>query len=431
MTIENFGIPRMARLDTLNFQPFATSFHQDDTSFEASLWRLTSALFDDIQLDISDDIDQQKMDQICSLRRKVKVSDWLQAAVAPSIEQVMLNGGSTPITKIFALLTGNQIERACQVAMDAGDFHLATLLAQVGGDKRFRNTMWSQWSVWVKEKVDAFIPDDYRRVYAILSGEVTLGVGSNSEDPFLKTGHIEIARGLDWKRAFGLHLWHNCLMEQPVSQAVDFFDEGMAQIASAGASEEEGDALILGNPPPWYMNVDSNSPGPLWDRGSDGDALLHLIRLSVDSEYSLEDTLAPRAYSPHSLDYRLPWQLFSVLATFMKFEKFPKHDKAILGDRLAISYAMQLENQGLLEPAIMVLLHLRNPIWYVNSLVYEISSSFFDTIKLTTPFFCSRAQVIKDTLMRNADSIDDSSERILSSFNIQKHWIAGAKVRKG
>jgi nuclear pore complex protein Nup98-Nup96 len=361
-TTERLGIPKILLDDALTFHTFASLFHQNDNTFEALLWRLSAALFDEIPLDISSDTDPQKKEWIANLRRKMKVGDWLQSAVNSTIEQVMLDGGATPIAKVFALLTGNQVERACQVAMDAGDFHLATLLSQIGGDKKFRDTMWRQWEIWVKEATDVFIDEDYRKVYAVLAGETTLGVASKSEDPFLRVEKVDISKGLDWKRIFALHLWYTCRMEDPVTMAVELYDETASERAAAarGASADDEDVVVTWvNPPPWYHK----SSDPESRTGSHiGDPLLHLLRLFQDKEYLLSDTLAPLCYSRHPLDYRLPWHLFTILKTSLGLDE-ASHDFKMLSDQLTISYAMQLESFGIIDHSVFVLLHLTDPLW--------------------------------------------------------------------
>ncbi|PVF98109.1 hypothetical protein CPB86DRAFT_785111 [Serendipita vermifera] len=400
-TTERLGIPKILRDDTLTFQAFASLFPQNENSFEALLWRLASALYDEIPLDIPTDASPSKKEWIATLRRKMKVSDWLQSAVTSTVEQVMLDGGATPIAKVFALLTGNQVERACQVAMDAGDFHLATLIAQIGGDKKFRDTMWRQWELWVKEATDVFIDEDYRKVYAVIAGETTLAAASKSEDPFLRVEKVDITKGLDWKRIFALHLWYSCRMEDPVTTAVELYDETASERAAAarGASADEEEVIVSWvNPPPWYR---SQNDAGLSTISHIGDPLLHLLRLFQDREYLLSDTLAPLSYSPHPLDYRLPWHLFIILKEFLGLDEMSR-DFTMLADQLTISYAMQLESFGVIEFSVFVLVHLSDPL--------------------------CRAAAIQSCLMRNADKIDMECKNILSSFNIPDRWILSAEA---
>jgi len=359
-------IPEITRKPSLSFQPFISLFPQEDSSFEASLWRLASALFDEILLDVPSDIDAQKLEWVATLRRKMKIGDWLRTAVAPAVEQVMLDSGASPIARVFALLTGNQIERACQVAMDAGDFHLATLLAQIGGDKKFRENMWSQWEGWVKSGADVFIDEDYRKVYCLMAGEATYGGSSRSEDPFLQVDRVRLTEGLDWKRAFALHLWYALPLEDPVSMAVELFDEVTAT-EKAKKDELEGKPPAgpepgLVNPPPWYVLIRDEEEAKSW--GNFGDPLLHLLRLFQDPSYSLADTLSPQCYSPHKLDYRLPWILYWTLCSSLGFEEVPE-EIGRLGDQLTVGFAMQLESQSLADATVFVLLHLRDPLWSV------------------------------------------------------------------
>lgn len=337
-------------MESLSFQPFAALFRPQDDSFEASLWRLASALFDPIPSDVPTDINGQKASWVSDLRRKMKIGDWLQASVAHSVEEVMLDGSMSPIAQVFALLSGNQVQRACEVAMDAGDFHLATLISQIGGDKRFRETMFRQWETWVTEGADVFIDEGYRRVYALLAGEATTGIASRSKDPFLKIEDVDITKDLDWKRVFSLHFWYSCRVEDPASTAVELYND-----TTGVESDVE---FVLFNPPPWYASKVHDNWLMRW--GKEGDALLHLLRLFQNPEYSLADTLSPRSYSPNTIDYRLPWQLYTILCGLGLLEPTKSQKLQLLGDELTTAYAMQLENEESIDSAVFVLLHLNN-----------------------------------------------------------------------
>src|SRR5260370_27311760 len=77
------------------------------------------------------------LDRIENLRRKQSVGDWLKSAVAATVENAMASAPSIH-AQIFILLTGNQVERACHLAMEAHNFKLASLIAQIGGSQEFR-----------------------------------------------------------------------------------------------------------------------------------------------------------------------------------------------------------------------------------------------------------------------------------------------------
>ena len=412
------GVPQIIRKSSLTFQPFAALFPQEDTSFEASLWRLASALFDEIPLDVPSDIDPTKKEWISTLRRKMKVGDWLQTAVAPDVEQVMLDSAASPISRVFALLTGNQIERACHEAMDAGDFHLATLLSQIGGDKKFRDTMWSQWEIWMKSGTDVFIDEEYRKIYCLLAGEATYGASSKSADPFLQVDRVQLTEGLNWKQAFALHYWYSCPMESPVATAIELYDEVASSELAAKDDANEGGEIEMAatNPPPWYAEIkDDMDVGSF---GNHGDPMLHLLRLFQDHDYSLADTLAPRCFTPHKLDYRLSWTLFWVLCHSLKLD-VNSEDVANLGDQLTVGYAMQLESQSAPDAATFVLLHLRDPIWCV---IYPLHKNGTDVV------YHSRAEAIKAMLMRSPPDIGSGPENNFDSFKVPKRWIRASQV---
>jgi nuclear pore complex protein Nup98-Nup96 len=58
---------------------------------------------------------------------------------------------------IFSLLTGKQINAACQVAQSNGDSRLSLLLAQSSGNMIVRQWLLKQLDDWLEHKVNIFI----------------------------------------------------------------------------------------------------------------------------------------------------------------------------------------------------------------------------------------------------------------------------------
>lgn len=179
---------RWQRQNRLDMRKFASLFGSD-SSFEACVWRLAAALFDPIDSPLS------------HVKRKLAVSRWLSEVVSPDVEHELLSTPAGPAT-VYKLLSGNQIERAVNAAIDAGDLRLATLVSQVGHD--LRQEMQAQLDDWRESRADALMSDDYRRLYALMAGEVD-------------------GTGLEWLRVFGLHLWYASDAEDPVEVAVKSF----------------------------------------------------------------------------------------------------------------------------------------------------------------------------------------------------------------
>lgn len=220
--------PEACAHQSLRFGAFSSVFDRDDRSQEASLWRLGVALFDEIDLRLPPTAPQDLVSRVTSLRRKAALSAWLSHAVSSTVEVESRAhvAASRDAALVFSYLTGHQLERACSAALDAGDLRLATLLAQIGGgDATFRQDVNQQLSTWRSEGVDAHITKDHRRIYELLAGNVGLSKGTSSvREAIDQVEDLAIAGGLDWKRAFGLHLWYDVPASTPLISAFERYE---------------------------------------------------------------------------------------------------------------------------------------------------------------------------------------------------------------
>lgn len=168
------GIPFAAPSPSaLNFASFASLFPSTDRSYEASIFRLGEALFDEIDLHLGASITVDIRNRVTALRRKAALSAWLEDAVVPALEaDLRSNPSAGSASMAFTLLTGNQVEKAAAVAMDGGYLKLATLISQAGGDFDFREDLKEQLQIWKDERIDVHIDEGVRTVYALLAGVV-------------------------------------------------------------------------------------------------------------------------------------------------------------------------------------------------------------------------------------------------------------------
>ena len=357
-------IPHANPKSTLRFSNIAQLFGPDDQSHEAAVWRLNTALFDEIDLQLRVTLADEVRSRIMSMCRKQSLSSWLQQCVADAVENHLREGSSSRLsTRLFQMLAGYQIEKAVNTAIENGDFNLAALIAQIGGDVDFRADVEEQLVKWKDQVIDAHVDESYRKIYALLAGVVDIVPASKSKDPAERCKDVLVADSLDWKRAFGLHLWYGTLMDGSVVDAIYSYDDACPALAAA--------------PTPWYQ--DSTIPsGRKWafaPREIERDALYELIKLHSDSSMQLEQALLPRSYSASPLDYRLPWHISTIFTRCLLLREFSDRSDvqassaaslSINASNLAISFASQLEQQGLWQQAIFVLLHLDQAIEFVK-----------------------------------------------------------------
>jgi nuclear pore complex protein Nup98-Nup96 len=414
ISVDTNGLPFAVPSPSLRFHHFARLFGPDDEGHEAHVWRLGHALFDEIDLALSASITDDAKARIQSLCRKSALSDWLQQCLAGPIEREANQiAKSDSGKKIFTLLTGYQIEKATDVAVAAADFNLATLLAQIGGDANLRADVEEQLVKWKDQTIDAHINEELRRVYALLAGVVNVLPGSNSKDRVELARDIIIAKNLNWKRAFGLHLWYGTPLEGSVLDAVHSYEEATPRFAHEPIRDDP-------NPSPTRWQLP----------GHDRDILYRLIQLNTDPSVPLEDALSPRAFTSSPLDYCLPWHLSILLSRSLNVRDFSDRKDgqsmslSVNASKTTISFAAQLEQLGLWELAIFVLLHLEQPRECVFHVVLCPSSSWLNLLQF------SRSISIRAMLSRNVRVLSAEVEnRLVADLKIPKHWIAEAKVR--
>jgi len=363
------GIPFALPSPNLSFGSFAALFPHTDQSFAARLFRLGSALFDEIELRLDDSVGIDVRNRVHAVRRKEALSKWLEGVVAPTVDAEVkgnFSGGSPSTT--FSLLTGHQIDKACDVAMDGGNLKLATLISQSCGDVELRMDIRSQLRIWREQCVDAHIDQNLRKIYALLGGIVDILEGSNGTG-VERCPDLPVSQKLDWKRVFGLHLWFGQQMDASIADVFDAYDDHWKNARDRAAA-----------PIPWYFEAESPEfkHWHLFRDENPPDAFYSLIRLYADPACSLETICSPLSFGPSPTDFSLLWHLYIILSQTMRIRDFSDRDDPGVSresqggddgdarveghspsaDVLASTYALQLEQQDLIQEAAFILLHL-------------------------------------------------------------------------
>ncbi|KAJ6615151.1 nuclear protein 96-domain-containing protein [Mycena sp. CBHHK59/15] len=405
----------------LHFSSFASLFPATDRSYEASLFRLGRALFDSLNLRLGDSVTPDIRARITALRRKAALSAWLEDAVTPSVDaDIRAHPAAGPSALAFMLLTGNQVERASEVAVDGGCFKLATLISQAGGDFEFREDLKEQLEIWREQRIDVHIDESVRKIYTLLAGILDGVVEGSKGGGQEKCADVDIVAGLDWKRVFGLQLWFSELVDAPISQVFEAYNRLV---------KESAPARQVAGPIPWYEECPT-TPKSRWKLPSPPlapDGLFSLIRLHAEPSCSLSHVLTPLSFGPSPVDYALPWHLYIILSRCMRVRDFADRgdpgirrasspssshdgieDTGVEGhspsaDLLASSYAFQLEQQGMIQEALFVLLHIEGS--------------------------AGREKAIKDLLARSAAGLDEWMTRgVVGSLKIPMAWVQEAKA---
>lgn len=377
LAIDDCELVRADCQSTLRFQHILSTFDAQDDSHEATLWRLAQVLFDEIDLRLPDDSSSETVRNVTMRRRRDALSAWLRAAVKPSIESDLraLSGQAGTIShtaRVFTLLTGRQIERACQVALSEGDIRLATLLSQAGGDEESREDLQAQLASWRDSRVDPQVTSGYRKIYELLSGNINVSKGTHGNGSVDSCQDLNLSADLDWKRALGLRLWYGNFVNSIHGSLKDYL-----------ADKQNNDGVA--KPLPDHLLTEEGRQWLLPDRANIQDAVFELLTVFCDSTRPLDYALSPRGLTSCPLDYRHSWHLYQVLAKSLRvrdLEDANAEGESVKAEEMTISYACQLEAAGLWEWAAFVYLHLPHP--------------------------QSRIKAIKELIARHVQDLDDS-----------------------
>ncbi|KAL1749061.1 nuclear protein 96-domain-containing protein [Schizophyllum fasciatum] len=393
------GIPfANPRKSELKFSTFAALFGATDRSYEANLFRLGQALFDSLEERLGSSVPAEMRFRIANLHRKAALSEWLQEAVAPTVATAITDGSptdpKTAVANAYALLTGNQVDAACDEAMNAGFFNLATLISQAGGDDSFRADLQHQLQIWREQNIPVDVA--VKRIYTLLAGSETLGDG------------LDVTDGLDWKRVLGLHLWFFHPAGDSVTDVVREFS-----------------TLNLQRPPHYLEDAEHAAWTSAWNVRRDApappDGMYQLIQLYADETLSLSQVLDALSFSPSPLDVGLLWHLYIIISRCLRQRDLDDREEVELAsdhsleedaeieghspsaDILTSTFAHQLEAEGRLQEAGLVLLHIEGS--------------------------RGRERAIRDFLMRTAPILDQwQHSGLVGSLRIPQAWVDEAKA---
>ncbi|RPA95939.1 hypothetical protein L873DRAFT_1265447 [Choiromyces venosus 120613-1] len=353
---DEFNVPvAELKMDTLFHSFTKLSWNPDDpaSQHEKNVWELASVLWDPITEKLALEEESQEMiEYMQEIYRKERLSNFLEALVEDSADEHVHN--ATTLEEVaIAHLAAHRVEQACASLLEARDFRLASLITMVGGDAKLRASIKKQLEQWRNKGVLAEIPIPIRALYELLSGNTCYSEGVRGPPEDAAPNFFILDRfNLDWKRGFGLKLWYGCAEEEPIGNAVVGYEADMREYPEAVPA-----------PKPWY-HTEVNPA-----RDDAVDILWGLLKLYADRELNLEEVLAPMNMTTSYIDYRLSWQLRTILAKkgirdfsggklHMRIDGTDEFIAGSMADQITIDFAGELETLGMWEWAIFVLLHL-------------------------------------------------------------------------
>ncbi|MCO5614262.1 hypothetical protein L7F22_068542 [Adiantum nelumboides] len=235
----------------------------EDSHYLTAVFKLGVALFDevDLKLDIGAEQASDLVDEVITLRRRNNVANWIRWYVGDTIwdevrSHLASTGKNAGERSIFSYLSGGYFEEACKQAIDSGDVRLATLIAQAssgGEEDEFRLDLLDQLSVWRSSGADVLISTEYRRIFELLSGNVTWSRGNGKREESEAVRDLSIVGGLDWVRTFALYLHYDAHFDSSLAEALQRYEANIVDgddderstdergQSEGGAHEEESD----------------------------------------------------------------------------------------------------------------------------------------------------------------------------------------------
>ncbi|XP_012944343.1 nuclear pore complex protein Nup98-Nup96 [Aplysia californica] len=330
------------------------------------------------------DLDKDDLYVRRQLRREA-VSQWLSetssSRVASEMEAAPIISPEDCLGAVFSKLTVREISEACLLAQRGRDHRMSLLMAQAMTGQAFRQLMAAQLDKWAELNACQFVKELRMKIYCLLAGELVWAT---------KDLTVNTCKGLDWKRALALHLWYKCLPGESIQQALAQYQKGFR-----GSKESQA---YCAAPVPPYLEGENLGDEEIFDTA------YHLLCLFSDKKYPLEAVLSPSSSTASHLDFRLSWHLLQTLESLGY-----RHLSPQCRDTIHVSFASQLEAQGLWQWAAFVLLHI--------------------------PSAVQRQKAVQSLLQRHLGIGEEMTERerfLLDKLHIPAQWLHQAKaIRAG
>lgn len=350
------GVPfvRLSKADFRRFTQISSTATQSDS--ERLIWQLANILFnDEIEDDISASVPVQLRSRYASRIKKDRLSRLWEGIVRQKLVGDLERAGS-PEERALYLLCSHRVEEACRELMTSRNFHLATLVAQIGRDPTTRTDMAEQAEMWRQHNVFSEMSDPVRALYELLAGKALRSEGKSGgalEDraaTFTVTERFE----LDWFQAFGLRLWYSITDDESLEAAVFRFVDDLASGGEPAFPSPAGAGVL-------HMTPDTlGRESALWVLIKLYAAISGTTKGPILFGLEFPAALLPESVSGDRLSNRLSFQLYQLLAAAVGQNECFKVDTA-QADQLTWDYAWELNVCGQLENAMFVLLHLPRP----------------------------------------------------------------------
>ncbi|XP_076242431.1 nuclear pore complex protein Nup98-96 isoform X2 [Calliopsis andreniformis] len=315
-------------------EEFSEEFIADSyAAYVVNVWKLCVALWGNLS-DINVSAENTTDHNVVVARREA-IGDWLKNVIRKMLDSEKYEN-VTEEEKTLLLLSAFELEEACKIAREDGDHCLALLMSQLRSGMPVKALIKQQIALWQDAGIDENVSMDRLKLFSLVAGEPLVPS---------KHGLINVCEGLDWKRAFAVHLWY---FSSPIASIRDTLE-----LYETAFDTNKTDYAYAAQPKPEYRGndceIEINGEKSIYD------LCFHLLKLFCVGNHALGELLNPATHTADPLDYRLSWLIQQVLLALGY-----SHLSEYVATITHVNFATQLETHGLWQWAIFVMLHMKD-----------------------------------------------------------------------
>ena len=151
-------------------------------------------------------------------KRRQYLSNWLESLVRSPLgpnHLSNLHNAKTidPFKVMFEMLSLHYVHDVTEFAMDSGNFRIATILSQIGGDEEVKLLTLKQLDLWKKlGALPEHIPESVIDIYRIISGDL-----------FESEYGAPLLTNMSWMQALGMIFWYLSESDEKLSISLEIF----------------------------------------------------------------------------------------------------------------------------------------------------------------------------------------------------------------
>ncbi|XP_036674150.3 nuclear pore complex protein Nup98-Nup96 [Drosophila suzukii] len=292
--------------------------------YAVSVWSLLFALWGDHD----ELVDLEKNSHYMVMCRRNLLSEWLENTLMGKDLLSKKVSSHSYLDHMLELLSCHRVNEACELAFNYDDANLALVLAQLSSGAVFRLLMEEQLYAWQQSKSDKYIDLERLKMYMLAAGV-----------PMMQSskGAINLLEDNNWLTVLAMQLWYFTAPTSTITDALNAYNNAF-----------QAEECYAEPPKPSYKDAPTDTKKPVYD------LRYHVLQLYSKRTHSLEETLNPITHTADPMDFRLSWLLLQTLRALGY-----RHCSPLTEARLSVDFASQLENEGLWQWSIFVLLHIK------------------------------------------------------------------------